>query len=246
MAVWLSWLILRAYPRSRGGTRSFGAAPSGWTGLSPLARGNPAIAVAGYAPAGPIPARAGEPYLMPVNVAGARAYPRSRGGTTSISTGIAALAGLSPLARGNRRLGDCRPYPQGPIPARAGEPSILIILPIPLWAYPRSRGGTHETDLAKIEQQGLSPLARRNLHGGGKHERLRGPIPARAGEPRGRAFRDTANGAYPRSRGGTGKSHPEFIASLGLSPLARGNLHRPHRAGISCGPIPARAGEPKI
>ena len=52
------------------------------------------------------------------------------------------LGGLSPLTRGNpdRCVGD---YAEcGPIPAHAGEPTNTTRSLRPIWAYPRSRGGT--------------------------------------------------------------------------------------------------------
>ena len=52
----------RAYPRSRGGTIDIKNAWSLDTGLSPLARGNQPQCHARFKAAGPIPARAGEPY----------------------------------------------------------------------------------------------------------------------------------------------------------------------------------------
>ena len=52
--------------------------------------------------AGPIPARAGQPPLIVISKAQARAYPRSRGATLSADKNRAGWVGLSPLARGNR------------------------------------------------------------------------------------------------------------------------------------------------
>ena len=52
-------------------------------------------------------------------------------------------------------------------------------------------------------------------------------------------------GAYPRSRGGTGTIVAVGRHGGGLSPLARGNPIQQHRHIGVLGPIPARAGEPK-
>ncbi len=54
---------------------------------------------------------------------GHRAYPRSRGGIIDEEGDPVELAGLSPLARGNRKVLDMVVSSQGPIPARAGESS---------------------------------------------------------------------------------------------------------------------------
>ena len=53
--------VVGAYPRSRGGTWYFFAAPGELDGLSPLARGNLYIIDNETGETGPIPARAGEP-----------------------------------------------------------------------------------------------------------------------------------------------------------------------------------------
>ena len=56
----------------------------------------------------------------------------------------------------------------------------------------------------------------------------------------------TANssGVYPRSHGGTYWYEDGDLKTVGLSPLARGNLNLPRRAGKQLGSIPARTGEP--
>ena len=114
------------------------------------------------------------------------------------------------------------------------------------WAYPRSRGGTM---LRLTEQQrlrGLSPLAR------GNHQQLQnaitrtGPIPARAGEPKKIRSDVSVSGAYPRSRGGTFAVNVLGVSAEGLSPLARGNRYALRDTYGFSGPIPARAGEPRI
>jgi len=89
-----------AYPRWRGGNGDdMGQAIYG-RGLSPLARGKPAMKSAGNWPAGPIPAGAGETVRQPVRTPSRRAYPRWRGGNTPASSCAIGFPGLSPLARG--------------------------------------------------------------------------------------------------------------------------------------------------
>ncbi len=90
-----------AYPRSRGAT-SVRARPESFAlGLSPLARGNRLVARQGHPGAGPIPARAGQPYDAACHRTDHGAYPRSRGATFSRMPRRSAACGLSPLARGN-------------------------------------------------------------------------------------------------------------------------------------------------
>ena len=133
----------RAYPRSRGATRLHGPDQLGVEGLSPLARGNlekmavPKLAV------GPIPARAGQPCSKSICASSSRAYPRSRGATYSLSDNSAAVGGLSPLARGNLPGDPLNTAPQGPIPARAGQPAWARAYEWGAGAYPRSRGATY-------------------------------------------------------------------------------------------------------
>ncbi len=52
--------------------------------------------------------------------------------------------------------------------------------------------------------------------------------------------------AYPRSRGGTCNLCGISLWQMGLSPLARGNLGGVDYLQERAGPIPARAGEPKL
>ena len=181
---WLaSFCCARAYPRSRGGTDSARAPGRTLWGLSPLARGNPIQQRLARGRPGPIPARAGEPQAAIRAVTPSGAYPRSRGGTAFPRGADVQPQGLSPLARGNRRHRACQVRRFGPIPARAGEPSMPGLRGTGSWAYPRSRGGTGERHHPRRYGQGLSPLARGNLFQFLQRGVIGGPIPARAGEP---------------------------------------------------------------
>ena len=119
-------ISMRAYPRLRGGTKPSAFACRAERGLSPLARGDRFSGRCGRRCAGPIPACAGEPPEHS-RVAGASwAYPRLRGGTAIGRICIAAHEGLSPLARGNQGGRVRRRALQGPIPACAGEPHLVL------------------------------------------------------------------------------------------------------------------------
>ena len=172
-------------------------------GLSPLARGNPLGQRLVCCIKGPIPARAGEPPWQARQGWRPWAYPRSRGGTVTEETIIDGVTGLSPLARGNHQGGIVQPRRPGPIPARAGEPSMPESSGERMRAYPRSRGGTACLLAAHLMQRGLSPLARGNRNIFCKVIAFCGPIPARAGEPMSITLITGVPGAYPRSRGGT-------------------------------------------
>ena len=99
--------LLRAYPRSRGGTSV--QLSSAWvdTGLSPLTRGNPESLDENIHKFGPIPAHAGEPVPGFAEAVQPRAYPRSRGGTFVVDKDGVIGEGLSPLTRGNQACGHC-------------------------------------------------------------------------------------------------------------------------------------------
>ena len=215
-----------AYPRSRGATEVAVHRLDGLQGLSPLARGNPAGLLQRYSLPGPIPARAGQPNDGCAGCGAARAYPRSRGATVSALRCGRLRWGLSPLARGNRTGDRKHAIPPGPIPARAGQPLSSSRMLGASWAYPRSRGATGATRAMMDNSGGLSPLARGNHRKQQEFHALGGPIPARAGQPH--RFRGVSpvRGAYPRSRGATWAMNEIHAASVGLSPLARGN-HRP-------------------
>ena len=176
-------VLLRAYPRSRGGTQNHGFRIRYRQGLSPLARGNRGLFKFNEVLLGPIPARAGEPGRPGLCTSARRAYPRSRGGTVKGPQVWNSSTGLSPLARGNLWAQSAQADSLRPIPARAGEPSCWWRSLLSLRAYPRSRGGTLSTCSVAVACAGLSPLARGNLLHRANRPAYLGPIPARAGEP---------------------------------------------------------------
>ena len=132
----------KAYPRMRGGTGGRSDMSGISLGLSPHARGNPPIKMKVGDYIGPIPACAGEPSGQSPPTAWIGAYPRMRGGTCSSEVVFDVAKGLSPHARGNRSDAGRKYFSKGPIPACAGEPSCPFISLLPVWAYPRMRGGT--------------------------------------------------------------------------------------------------------
>ena len=173
-----------------------------------------------------------------------RAYPRSRGATSAGRAPQHAGRGLSPLARGNHRLGAARARSAGPIPARAGQPGRPAMCGARCWAYPRSRGATARKQFGLPRSPGLSPLARGNQAHASARQQGPGPIPARAGQPVSLTVRTPEMPAYPRSRGATSKLPAVPDGGTGLSPLARGNPEHAAAVVVVPGPIPARAGQP--
>ncbi len=85
-----------------------------------------------------------------------------RGGTLAPQITPVADEGLSPHARGNRAGRNAAIGVHGPIPACAGEPTVVRKMLRAGWAYPRMRGGTGDVLIAIPGATGLSPHARGN------------------------------------------------------------------------------------
>ena len=90
----------------------------------------------------------------------------------------------------------------------------------------------------------LSPCGRGTRYHSTWHQRLSGPIPAWAGEPRWPILASILARAYPRVGGGTMLTAFGGGWDLGLSPRGRGNLEISRSNRNASGPIPAWAGEP--
>ncbi len=87
-------------------------------------------------------------------------YPRWRGEHPTTNRGHKKSRGLSPLARGTRKLSACRLVADRFIPAGAGNTGVLVAGAIAVAVYPRWRG-EHDLKLGLIDlKHGLSPLAR--------------------------------------------------------------------------------------
>ena len=194
---------------------------------------------------GPIPARAGEPLRVPHGPRRTGAYPRASGGTALEYIRAGFGKGLSPRERGNQRLAIHQLQPHGPIPARAGEPRGNRRAWSTRRAYPRASGGTLLVRRLAGIVGGLSPRERGNRILEGASCDLRGPIPARAGEPQRSPRSGRSSRAYPRASGGTRAASAALPLVPGLSPRERGNLPYCQLEGGGGGPIPARAGEPE-
>ena len=158
-------------------------------------------------------------------------------------TANVSFCGLSPLARGKRRVAKRRILQVGPIPAGAGETAARRDQSQTCRAYPRWRGGNTCTHPDAPTRWGLSPLARGKLQVAEHFHSRRGPIPAGAGETTCGMASSRASRAYPRWRGGNVVSVNTAIQQQGLSPLARGKQGSVRPGELASGPIPAGAGE---
>ena len=233
------------YPRMRGGTEQHDLDQVVGQGLSPHARGNRLLHDSSQRTLGSIPACAGEPCTPVAGVSPPQVYPRMRGGTVSLTIGTNSFKGLSPHARGNHISLLFEHAGRGSIPACAGEPVGDKRTQTRHGVYPRMRGGTNSSSSTARALEGLSPHARGNHHTVSVQQCRRGSIPACAGEPAMLASRTLISWVYPRMRGGTPPFFSLNLASMGLSPHARGNLHRVGGAQLWRGSIPACAGEPQ-
>ena len=214
-----------AYPRSHGATCKATSPVWPSRGLSPLARGNLRGTLGAKLPCW--------------------AYPRSHGATVRPHHHRGCEQGLSPLARGNPAQTPRLFAPAGPIPARTGQPIPNSPVGVGQRAYPRSHGATRIGALLHLAVEGLSPLARGNLNFKPVPDDAYGPIPARTGQPGVARYGAARYGAYPRSHGATFVDGGKRAFVRGLSPLARGNRLPAPSSRASCGPIPARTGQPR-
>ncbi len=116
------WLPERVYPRVRGGAERIERANELAAGLSPRTRGSHGNWQGRLPLLRSIPAYAGEPSWIHLNLTLGWVYPRVRGGAASQSGSNNRAMGLSPRTRGS--LVDQRTchYLTGSIPAYAGEP----------------------------------------------------------------------------------------------------------------------------
>ena len=234
----------QVYPRECGGTwRRSRCQPAYW-GLSPRVRGNLGGMVSRRPISGSIPASAGEPPAVSSKATPRRVYPRECGGTCMGSPKMAALVGLSPRVRGNRRCRTRRGGFGGSIPASAGEPTGHAVLLGVEEVYPRECGGTLASASRGTRNTGLSPRVRGNRAPGRLRELDAGSIPASAGEPSPATALAVWQRVYPRECGGTRERRLGGDLERGLSPRVRGNLLRPAYRPTLARSIPASAGEP--
>ena len=213
------------------------------SGSSPLTRGKRRPIASRAQQLGLIPAHAGKTPVSQPDPSLSRAHPRSRGENQLVLMGLPAAEGSSPLTRG-KRFSTRHTSPRGGlIPAHAGKTGCAVLLPVPPWAHPRSRGENGALCDGGATEVGSSPLTRGKLFRGllalGCH-RL---IPAHAGKTA-RTFAVVgATTAHPRSRGENSRRPHKRTMFLGSSPLTRGKQVGVVPGGAEVGLIPAHAGK---
>ena len=151
-------------------------------------------------------------------------YPRWRGELIYSKPSECIPGGLSPLARGTRRLPPAQPWIFRFIPAGAGNSGSLTQRLSALTVYPRWRGELRAAATPEVPPPGLSPLARGTRVSSRYCAAPTRFIPAGAGNS---VCVQSLSGllpVYPRWRGELSCPMDTPRPSAGLSPLARGTL----------------------
>ena len=232
------------YPRPCGGAAESVLPYRCSGGLSPPVRGSRLRDVRRLAEQRSIPARAGEPPLRARGMISVGVYPRPCGGAVGYFSIHSPSKGLSPPVRGSHYDVIIGEHTMGSIPARAGEPGTCRPSSCSTGVYPRPCGGAVMAISVCSSPNGLSPPVRgsRKITQDGK--KVRGSIPARAGEPEPWQAIVLYDAVYPRPCGGADGKFRRYVTEAGLSPPVRGSLDVLfYRRGPGRS-IPARAGEP--
>ncbi len=129
-------------------------------GLSPLARGTHERGTPGRLIVRFIPAGAGNSRTRHTRASHRPVYPRWRGELGTCLIICVATVGLSPLARGTLPLVSCRPRKNRFIPAGAGNSNSYTDKSSKQTVYPRWRGELAVPLHQRVQNPGLSPLAR--------------------------------------------------------------------------------------
>ncbi len=174
---------MRVYPRVCGEATPRQCLVSISMGLSPRVRGSRPGCPGTLTRRGSIPACAGKPGHAIAKIAGAGVYPRVCGEASCLNPTSGHIRGLSPRVRGSlpRRIGHSARG--GSIPACAGKPWRLDLIPRRWWVYPRVCGEAFTSCPLIQRELGLSPRVRGSLDSDGGAWRGRGSIPACAGKP---------------------------------------------------------------
>ena len=178
-----------------------------------------------------IPAGAGNSRCMTGKPQTGAVYPRWRGELTMYDRKTSDWRGLSPLARGTRRV----IFPENNkarfIPAGAGNSNIPGDNQPAYSVYPRWRGELESEGRFRQGVHGLSPLARGTRGYAPLRVRQTRFIPAGAGNSRSRGRHGQSMSAYPRWRGELTKHNLLLIIDF-LSQSQSTNLTETHKQHI--------------
>ncbi len=196
-----SW---RVHPRVGGGDFSSGVRMAVSRGPSPRGRGRHAERGGDPAQRGSIPAWAGETSRCGSTRPTGRVHPRVGGGDCVAPPRRASGAGPSPRGRGRRgHRADRRPR-HGSIPAWAGETPAAQRHDAGGGVHPRVGGGDCMREALTYAELGPSPRGRGRRQDAFLVVRVRGSIPAWAGETGQALVRRASAGVHPRVGGGDG------------------------------------------
>ena len=155
--------VQSVYPRPRGEALRLGVACARFDGLSPPTRGSHTRSSQNRFTAGSIPAHAGKPRKLLLEVCEIRVYPRPRGEATAYSVPGHRSWGLSPPTRGSRPRSSRRARGSRSIPAHAGKPHVGRPCGDRSQVYPRPRGEARASPAIIGGERGLSPPTRGSL-----------------------------------------------------------------------------------
>ena len=235
---------LGVHPRVGGGARAIQTSTTSARGPSPRGRGSRRQDDDPPALRGSIPAWAGEPSCTSATGTTIPVHPRVGGGASDWSALRVRGRGPSPRGRGSRHARARRAHRDGSIPAWAGEPAAAHRAGCRSRVHPRVGGGAHVKITKGGGNKGPSPRGRGSRLRRREGPRLRGSIPAWAGEPRPRAPRAGRPRVHPRVGGGARHDAERDEPGAGPSPRGRGSRHLAPALGPHERSIPAWAGEP--
>ena len=171
------------YPRVGGATPTSRRLAPGLPGLSPRGRGNLTRDYDSAYYYRSIPAWAGQPDVLCVQLYARGVYPRVGGATARSVEPSQVDIGLSPRGRGNRHGLPHNRVHDGSIPAWAGQPRITTSPCLSPRVYPRVGGATGPLYSNHRGTSGLSPRGRGNRAAILARKGPIGSIPAWAGQP---------------------------------------------------------------
>ena len=211
-------------------------------GSSPLSRGIRSNNVQDDIVRGIIPALAGNTPALGIVTQPAEDHPRSRGEYVVVLGAVPICAGSSPLSRGIHHGFRFQQWPEGIIPALAGNTHYPGCNTWVGLDHPRSRGEYQLINSLLLGGGGSSPLSRGIPSSSAPSPASNGIIPALAGNTTTVPTSTARRWDHPRSRGEYMALSPLLFHQQGSSPLSRGiprhGVAPPPAAGI----FPALAG----
>ena len=139
----------KVYPRGHGESALMAMLNSAADGLSPWARGIPAVSHAMAKARRSIPVGTGNPDRTRLRPGGVRVYPRGHGESVQSWVLSRLPRGLSPWARGIRHVDGGRCSMLGSIPVGTGNPLTRGAWYGRRWVYPRGHGESRPTGNAR-------------------------------------------------------------------------------------------------